>query len=211
MFKYSKDLKPTLKKIGMKQKELAEILGKSERTIKHWVAGINSPAYDTHLEVMKILDIDESSTTSSMSIRVPVLSYVQAGEFTQSSYEIDPIRYVNLPFNMIPKNGFLLEVKGSSMNYDYNDKQKLDKKYAKYSLEEGETIIVDPNDINIMNLVGKVIVAKNSDGATVKLVYIEDGKLYLMPLNSDFQNNNEIKQPSEAEIIGRVINVFRSF
>ncbi|API87704.1 LexA family protein [Francisella uliginis] len=210
MFKYSIDLKPTLKKIGMKQKELAEILGKSERTIKHWVAGVNSPAYDTHLEVMKILGIEESDT-DNMSIKAPVLSYVQAGEFTQSSDEIDPIRYINLPVNMIPKNGFLLEVKGNSMNYDYSDKQKLDKKYAKYSLDEGETIIVDPNDINIMNLVGKVIVAKNSDGATVKLVYIEDGKLCLMPLNSDFQNNDEIKQPSEAEIIGRVVNVFRSF
>ncbi len=210
MFKYSIDLKPTLKKIGMKQKELAEILGKSERTIKHWVAGVNSPAYDTHLEVMKILGIEESDT-DNMSIKAPVLSYVQAGEFTQSSDEIDPIRYINLPVNMIPKNGFLLEVKGNSMNYDYSDKQKLDKKYAKYSLDEGETIIVDPNDINIMNLVGKVIVAKNSDGATVKLVYIEDGKLCLMPLNSEFQNNDEIKQPSEAEIIGRVVNVFRSF
>ncbi|MED7788064.1 S24 family peptidase [Francisella sp. 19X1-34] len=210
MFKYSKDLKPTLKKIGMKQKELAEILGKSERTIKHWVAGVNSPAYDTHLEVMKILGIDESDM-SNMSIRVPVLSYVQAGEFTDSSYEIDPIRYINLPVNMIPKNGFLLEVKGNSMHYDYNDKQILDKKYAKYSLDEGETIVVDPNDINIMSLVGKVVVAKNSDGATVKLVYIEDGKLCLMPLNSGFQNNDEIKQPSEAEIIGRVVNVFRNF
>jgi SOS-response transcriptional repressor LexA len=210
MFKYSKDLKPTLKKIGMKQKELAEILGKSERTIKHWVAGVNSPAYDTHLEVMKILGIDESDINNT-SIKVPVLSYVQAGEFTESSYEVDPIRYINLPVNMIPKNGFLLEVKGNSMHYDYNDKQKLDKKYAKYSLDEGETIVVDPNDINIMNLVGKVVVAKNSDGATVKLVYIEDGKLCLMPLNSDFQNNDEIKQPSEAEIIGRVVNVFRNF
>ncbi|MED7819360.1 MULTISPECIES: LexA family protein [unclassified Francisella] len=210
MFKYSKDLKPTLKKIGMKQKELAEILGKSERTIKHWVAGVNSPAYDTHLEVMKILGIDESAM-DNMTIKAPVLSYVQAGEFTESSYEEDPIRYINLPTNMIPKNGFLLEVKGNSMHYDYSDKQRLDKKYAKYSLDEGETIIVDPNDINIMNLVGKVVVAKNSDGATVKLVYVEDGKLCLMPLNSDFQNNDEIKQPSEAEIIGRVVNVFRNF
>ncbi|APC92428.1 MULTISPECIES: LexA family protein [Francisella] len=210
MFKYSRDLKPILKKIGMKQKELAEILGKSERTIKHWVAGVNSPAYDTHLKVMEILNIDESDFTN-MSIKVPVLSYVQAGEFTLSSYEIDPIKYVNLPANLIPKNGFLLEVKGNSMNYDYSDKQKLDKKYAKYSLNEGETIIVDPNDKNIINLVGKVIVAKNSDGATVKLVYIENGKLCLMPLNSNFQNNDEIKQPYEAEIIGRVINVFRSF
>lgn len=143
----------------MKQKELAEILGKSERTIKHWVAGVNSPAYDTHLEVMKILGIDESDINNT-SIKVPVLSYVQAGEFTESSYEVDPIRYINLPANMIPKNGFLLEVKGNSMHYDYNDKQKLDKNYAKYSLDEGETIVVDPNDINIMNLVGKVVVAK---------------------------------------------------
>ena len=57
------------------------------------------------------------------------------------------------------------------------------------------------------------MVARNSDGATVKLLYKENNHLCLMPLNSKFQSNDEIKQPFQAEIIGRVVNVFniRSF
>lgn len=47
-FKYSKDLTP-LKRIGTKEEELADIVCKSERAPKLLVAGVNSPACDTHL------------------------------------------------------------------------------------------------------------------------------------------------------------------
>ncbi|MDE4963850.1 LexA family protein, partial [Francisella tularensis] len=55
------------------------------------------------------------------------------------------------------------------------------------------------------DLIDKVVVARNSDGATVKLLYKANNRLYLMPLNSKLQNNHEIKSPADAVIIGRVV------
>lgn len=217
MFDYKTDLKPALKRIGMKQVELAQKLGKSDRTIKGWVAGTNCPSYDGHIEVMKILGLEDNYHPNDTSIvaiaNVPVLSYVQAGEFTEAQESIDPIDYLQIPHSLVPKNGFSLRVQGESMLYDSSESQLLGPKYAKYTLYEGENILVDPSEISPQNLVDKIVVARNSDGATVKLLYKDNNHLYLMPLNSKFQNNDEIKSPTDAVIIGRVINSFnvRSF
>ncbi|MEY8702657.1 LexA family protein [Francisella philomiragia] len=217
MFNYKTDLKPALKRIGMKQVELAQKLGKSDRTIKGWVAGTNCPSYDGHIEVMRILGLEDNYHPNDTSIvaiaNVPVLSYVQAGEFTEAQESIDPIDYLQIPHSLVPKNGFSLRVQGESMLYDSSESQLLGPKYAKYTLYEGENILVDPSEISPQNLVDKIVVARNSDGATVKLLYKDNNRLYLMPLNSKFQNNDEIKSPTDAVIIGRVVNSFnvRSF
>ncbi len=217
MFDYKTDLKPALKRIGMKQVELAQRLGKSDRTIKGWVAGTNCPSYDGHIEVMRILGLEDNYHPNDTSIvaiaNVPVLSYVQAGEFTESQESIDPIDYLQIPHSLVPKNGFSLRVQGESMLYDSSESQLLSPKYAKYTLYEGENILVDPSEISPQNLVDKIVVARNSDGATVKLLYKDNNRLYLMPLNSKFQNNDEIKSPTDEVIIGRVVNSFnvRSF
>lgn len=217
MFDYKTDLKPALKRIGMKQVELAQKLGKSDRTIKGWVAGTNCPSYDGHIEVMRILGLEDNYHPNDTSIvaiaNVPVLSYVQAGEFTEAQESIDPIDYLQIPHSLVPKNGFSLRVQGESMLYDSSESQLLGPKYAKYTLYEGENILVDPSEISPQNLVDKIVVARNSNGATVKLLYKDNNRLYLMPLNSKFQNNDEIKSPTDAVIIGRVVNSFnvRSF
>lgn len=217
MFDYKTDLKPALKRIGMKQVELAQKLGKSDRTIKGWVAGTNCPSYDGHIEVMRILGLEDNYHPNDTSIvaiaNVPVFSYVQAGEFTESQESIDPIDYLQIPHSLVPKNGFSLRVQGESMLYDSSESQLLGPKYAKHTLYEGENILVDPSEISPQNLVDKIVVARNSDGATVKLLYKDNNRLYLMPLNSKFQNNDEIKSPTDAVIIGRIINSFnvRSF
>ncbi|WP_150467586.1 LexA family protein [Francisella sp. SYW-9] len=203
MFIYERDLKPALKKIGMTQKRLGEIIGKSERTIKGWVAGTNKPYYDGHEAVMKVLGLDIDKFNSI--VNVPVLSYVQAGEFTESIETVEPIDYLSVPAEFVPKNGFSLKVEGESMLYDFSESQLLNIKYSKYTLCEGENILIDPNEVSPQNLIGKVVVARNSEGATVKLLYKENNKLCLMPLNSKFQNNDDIKNPSDAEIIGRVV------
>ncbi|EDN34967.1 prophage repressor protein [Francisella tularensis subsp. tularensis FSC033] len=217
MFNYKTDLKPALKRIGMKQIELAKKLGKSDRTIKGWVAGTNCPSYDGHIEVMRILGLKDNYCPSDTSIitvtNVPVLSYVQAGEFTESQENIDPIDYLQIPDTLVPKNGFSLQVQGESMLYDFSESQLLNPKYSKYTIYEGENILVDPNQVNPQDLIDKVVVARNSDGATVKLLYKDNNRLYLMPLNSKLQNNDEIKSPADAVIIGRVVKSFniRSF
>ena len=208
MFDYKKDLKPALKKIGMKQIELAKLLNKSDRTVKGWVAGTNTPTYEGHLQIMKILGLEDNYYPSDNSVipvmDVPVLDFVQAGEFTEAT-NIDPIDYIQISAELVPENGFSLKVQGESMLYDDSDNQILSHKYAKYSLSEGENILIDPSDVNPQSLIGKVVVARNSDGATVKLLYQHDNKICLMPLNSKFQNNEGIKYPEQASIIGKVV------
>lgn len=53
MFDYKNYLKPAFKRIGIKQIELTQKLGKSNQTIKGLVAGTNCPSYDGHIQVMK--------------------------------------------------------------------------------------------------------------------------------------------------------------
>lgn len=214
MFDYTTELKPKLKSIGMTQKALAERLNISTKAIRNWIAGISSPTMSRHEQVMSILgqinltkSVIQESTTPI--IQVPILDYVQAGEFTESSTDTDPIGHMELPANIIPKNGYLLEITGKSMTFDHSDRQILTDKYLKYSLQEGESIIVDPNQIDINSLIGKVVVAQNSEGATVKLLYKNDGKLCLMPLNSNFQGKENIKHPSSAVILGRAVKVIK--
>ncbi|MFT4693500.1 MAG: repressor LexA [Francisella sp.] len=215
MFNYTKELKPKLKAIGMTQKILAEKLNISTKAIRNWIAGTASPTMNRHEQVMDILGIDtlinhnEDDSSTTLAIKVPILSLVQAGEFTESVEDADPIGYLELPADMIPKNGYLLEVTGKSMTFDHSERQILSDRYLRYSLHEGESIIVDPNQIDINNLIGKVVVAQNSDGATVKLLYKDENKLCLMPLNSNYQDNEGIKNPSEAIILGRAIKVIK--
>lgn len=216
MFDYTTELKPRLKSINMTQKTLAEKLDISTKAIRNWIAGITNPTMNRHEQVMSILGLTSNPKESLIQkiadtsvIQAPILSYVQAGEFTESPTETDPIGYIDLPADMVPKNGYLLEVTGKSMTFDHSDRQILTDKYLKYSLQEGESIIVDPNQIDINSLIGKVVVAQNSEGATVKLLYKDEGKLCLMPLNSNFQDKNDIKHPSDAIILGRAIKVIK--
>ncbi|QWV00066.1 LexA family protein [Francisella salimarina] len=213
MFVYSKDLKPLLKEKGIKQATLAEKLGISTRAIKGWISGINSPTYERHLELMEILGVENEYNNDESIISIPVLSYVQAGEFTDSAIDIEPIDYLKIPKELVPKDGFSLKVQGDSMLYDICEHQKLDSRYSKFTLYDGENIIIDPNDKNIQSLLGKVVVARNNDGATVKLLHKENNEILLMPLNSKYQDNQSILKPDEAEIIGKVVNAYsvRSF
>lgn len=213
MFVYNKDLKPLLKEKDIKQATLAEKLGISTRAIKGWISGTNSPTYDRHLEVMDILGINSKYTSEESIVSIPVLNYVQAGEFTNSEAGFEAIEHLKVPKQLVPKNGFSLKVQGNSMLYDAIPTQKLEQKYAKFSLYDGENIIIDPSDKSIQSLIGKVVVARNTDGATVKLLYQDNNEIFLMPLNSQYQDNQSILTPDEAEIIGRVVNAYsvRSF
>ncbi|MDE4992489.1 LexA family protein, partial [Francisella tularensis] len=79
--------------------------------------------------------------------------------------------YLQIPDTLIPKYSFSLQVQGESMLYDFSESQLLNTKYSKYTIYEGEHILVDPNQVNPQDLIDKVVVARNSECATVKLLY----------------------------------------
>ncbi len=143
MFDYTKELKPKLQAIGITQKILAEKLGISTKAIRNWIVGTASPTMSRHEQVMSILGIgnlvnhNENDDSATLAIKVPILDFVQAREFTESLSDVDPIDYLELPADMIPKNGYLLEVTGKSMTFDHSERQIISDKYLKYSLHEG--------------------------------------------------------------------------
>ncbi|APA83259.1 LexA family transcriptional regulator [Francisella tularensis] len=209
----NKELIEELKRTNISKVKLAKECGVSRQSIYQWIDGNAFPKGNTRDKLVNALGLNESTSTTTISTviekvhYVPVLSYVQAGEFTEADEPKEVIEYIPLPANEAPKNSFLMAVRGDSMTYDYSPSQRLKIDYARFSISEGEKVLVDTSKTNIDCLVGKVVVAHNGQGTTVKLVYLEEKGICLMPLNSRFQNNDEIKRPDEARIIGQVIDV----
>ncbi|MDE4951049.1 LexA family transcriptional repressor, partial [Francisella tularensis subsp. holarctica] len=85
---------------------------------------------------------------------------------TESQENIDPIDYLQIPHTLIPKNSFSLQVQGERMLYDFSESQLHNPKYSKYTIYDGENILVDPNQVNPQEVIDEVVVARNSDGAT---------------------------------------------
>ena len=208
-------IKELLEKSNISQSELSRRLGITRGSVSNWVKGKSNPTLDKYQQIIEILgETTEKSQLFSdvkflKAINVPVLSYVQAGEVTEQTdlSLYDDIKYIPLAEKDVPKNGFLMEVLGDSMVYDFSHNQRLKRDYSRFHIGEGESVLVDPAKKDICNLLGKVVVAHNGTGTTVKLVYQDEKGLCLMPLNSRLQNNEEIKRPEEARIIGQVVRV----
>lgn len=167
--------------------------------------GNNSTIHGNNTTIVKK---DTAIATDTNIVKIPVINYVQAGEFTDHPESVEPIRYELAAISQnLPRNSFALEVKGPSMKFDYAPTQLLDEKLAKYSINAGELVVIDTSQINLSDLIGKVIVAINGDGTTVKLVYEDEKGLCLMPLNSKYQTRDEIKRPGEVRILGRVVKI----
>ena len=111
--------------------------------------------------------------------KVPVLSWVQAGFFTETKpSEIlnDADRWVETSLR-ISDNSFALEVKGDSMTNPN----------GLPTIPEGATVIVDP-EAEAMH--GKIVVARvdGTNEATVKKLVIDGPQKFLVPLNPRYPN-----------------------
>ena len=218
------EIKKEAKKQGYTQESLAKKMGLTRNSISKWFMGFSKPTDARYEQLLEILGFYNHMTKCQNTLnssyysniikevktlkKIPVINYVQAGEFTQQSQNIEPLRYEIIEMSQsLPENGFALEVRGSSMKFDYSPSQLLDERLAKYSIKDGELVIVDTSKTNPSDLLNKVVVAINSDGTTVKLIYEDEKGLCLMPLNSLYQTQDNIKRPNEATIIGRVVKV----
>ena len=111
--------------------------------------------------------------------RVPVISWVQAGSFTESNAEDvlhDTAKWVETSLR-IGDNSFALEVKGDSMTNPN----------GLPTIPEGATVIVDPD---IEPLHGKIVIARidGTNEATVKKLVIDGSQKFLVPLNPRYPN-----------------------
>lgn len=127
---------------------------------------------------------------------IPIISSVQAGNFTSVDQKEDYDRFY-LPKKWVKHNHyFLLRVSGNSMECvsDYR------------SMSEGDLILVDcqkqPNNGSI------VIATRDNQESTVKQYVLEKEKLYLKPLNKEFDDIDENNyRGHECKIIGVVIKI----
>ena len=122
----------------------------------------------------------------------PVVGTSAAGAFMESFTDVD-FKWMEIPSSMVPNEKikqsdevFIIKVNGDSMiNAGINNEDMLLVRKAKEFKS------------------GDIVVARNSDGTTVKRFIVDGGKRYLKPENPSYQNISII--PDEIFFEGKVI------
>lgn len=159
--------------------ELAAALGVSAEELKKGVIG----------------EIEPSNVTQVKARMAPVLSWVQAGNWTNIAAvdlsEVD--EFLPLPEDECT-NCFFLKVQGLSNHPDF---------------WEGDYILVNPDICYSDMQSGDMIVVRRGDDATFKKLVIEtDGSKYLQALNPDFRPN-VIAIDESCQFVGQVVDCVR--
>ena len=209
MTKLAVNIRAKLKDLGMTQRELSEranistvmihklLSGKSNTTTK--ILDIAKalqcdPDWLLNGEVADLIDAASNVIPAPAPVitkMVPVISYVQAGEWTEAydRLAIGDEEWEPAPASLGP-HAFWLKVVGDSMT-----------SLNGLSIPEGHLILVDP-DVPAEN--GSLVVAKleNSDEVTFKKLIKDAGQKYLKPLNPNYKM---VDIDSECQIVGVVL------
>jgi len=170
------------------QKELGKFCGVSDVAVGYWEKDVNIPNGESLVKLAKFFNtsIDyilygtefEGALITKMR-RVPVISWVQAGQFTEcktADLFSDVDKWVETSLR-IGDSSFALEVKGDSMTNPN----------GLPTIPEGATVIFDPD---VEPLHGKIVVARidGTNEATVKKLVIDGPQKFLVPLNPRYPN-----------------------
>lgn len=207
MSSIGENLKAIRKAKKMTQKTLSQKSGVKQSVISDLETG-NAKSTGSILELASALGvtaeelkkgITDNSPNFSNAVPVrpnmaPVLSWVQAGVFTNvQSVDMSQVEeWLPLPDECT--DCFYLKVQGVSNNPDFL---------------EGDYILVDPNVYYSDMLSGDMIVVGKFDGATFKKLVIEpDGTRYMQALNPEFKPNI-IPFDEDCHFVGQVIDCIR--
>lgn len=201
------NLKSIRKAKKMTQKELAQKSGVKQSVISDLETG-NAKSTGSILELASALsvtaeelkkgvlssDLDESNVSPLKPHMAPVLSWVQAGTFTNvASVDMSQVEEW-LPLPEECTNCFYLKVQGISNQPEFL---------------EGDYILVDPDVYYNDMLSGDMIVVRRGEDATFKKLVIEtDGTKYLQALNPEFKPNI-IPIDEQCSFVGQVIDCIR--
>jgi len=139
------------------------------------------------------LVINNSPIKEKNIIEIPIVGRVAAGSPILAEENIEG--NLSIDKNLIGGRTecFGLKVRGDSM--------------INAGILEGDLVIIQPQR-EAQN--GDIVVALLRDEATMKRLVIEDGKIYLIPENENYEPI-VVENPEEFSIIGKVIGVFRSY
>lgn len=199
-------IKKLRKEKKLTQGKLGDLVGVSDVTIGFWEKDVNEPKYenletlakmlDTSIEYLKYGQNEKSESVKDfrpITRMLPVLSYVQAGNWTNvrsiEPHEIE--KWLPAPPSA-GKNSFYMIVQGTSNAPHFSD---------------GDYICIDP-DIAIEYVqTGEMIVAVCNDEATFKALVREPSTMYLQALNPNFQPNI-IPLNEDCEYKGKYVGKF---
>ena len=188
------------------QNDLGKYCGVSGVAVGYWEKDLNLPNGDALIRLAKYFNTTEAyilygipskqanAVVTTMK-RLPILSYVQAGKFTESiPAEIydEAIDYIETSMKVSP-GSFALIVRGDSMTNPA----------GMPSIPEGVKVIVDPSEEPVH---GKTVVARlaGTSEVTVKKLVFDGPNKYLSPLNPRYDN---IPINGNCEIVGVVKGV----
>jgi SOS-response transcriptional repressor LexA len=135
---------------------------------------------------------DRANKTADAAL-VPLLSGTAAAGNPRAIDARDVEEYLPFPRKMLPKAGTIVavRVKGESMAPLVND---------------GDTVFIDLTARNPKDLVGKMVVAHNSEGVTVKFLRRDHNDFLLVPYNVSLRHEVMILRQKEGwGIVGTVV------
>ena len=201
-------LKRLRERADISQRGLARQLGISQSAVQRWENNEVLPKSGRIREIASALDVTQTellgletelSDVSRPGGRVPLISWVQAGQWGEAVDIYQPGFAEDwIPVRKTPgPNAFALTVSGDSMISSYGP----------YSYPPGTIIVVDPS---VQADPGKRVVAKLIDGGdhqvTFKELQQDAGRYYLKPLNPQYPT---IELDSKCEIVGTVVASYR--
>lgn len=179
-------------------------------SISQWESDITSPSAKNLFDLSKALECDfawllnggeEVNVIPSVlkSFKVPLISYVQAGLWTESCELRDSTGFEYIMTSLeLSNKAFALKIKGDSMEPEF---------------KEGDVIIIDPF---VKPTPGEFVVAMNGESEATFKKYRELGydehermQFELIPLNSDYTTMSTLTQ--QIKIIGTMVEhrIFR--
>lgn len=201
-------IKLSRSRLKMTQQQLGDRIGANKASISQWENGVYTPdaknlsalAKALSVSVFWLMDGKGDPAGQNLEIappdihRIPVISYVQAGVWTETSEirEYDGnLVYITTDLEL-GERAFAIELKGHSMEPEF---------------VEGDIVLIDPDEHPHP---GDFVVAKNGEEAATFKKYRprgigEDGHevFELVPLNDDFPTMRSDRQ--HIQIIGTMV------
>lgn len=191
-------------KLGLTQDQVAQKVGITQQCYQEVEAGgVNKSRYLYELSIALECDMawllsgtDNSNIehiTLNNNRRVPIISFVQAGMWTESCCMEDSTGFEYLQTDLdLSESSFALKIKGRSMEPDFL---------------EGDMIIIDPT---VKPMPGDFVAAVNGEEEATFKKYRELGydeyermQFELVPLNNDFPSMSTLKQ--QIKIVGVMV------
>lgn len=201
-------IKLSRSRLKMTQQQLGDKIGANKASISQWENGVYTPdaknlsalAKALSVSVFWLMDGKGDPAGQNLEIappdihRIPVISYVQAGIWTETSEirEYDGnLVYITTDLEL-GERAFAIELKGHSMEPEF---------------VEGDIVLIDPDEHPHP---GDFVVAKNGEEAATFKKYRprgigEDGQevFELVPLNEDFPTMRSDRQ--HIQVIGTMV------